>query len=394
LNRHDVKQDQPRVLLLIETSRGIDRELLAGISQYSSLHRSWSLYRKAPFYRTTSGRKSILSWLKGVHINGVIMREFEGVTEGILALGVPTIIFRHTERRFQQPCLLADERTIGKMGAEHFLDRGYRNFAFCGFNDMSWSLARGQCFLRRVGQAGFGVHLYQAPRLLSQKSWEKEPAFLAEWLKSLSKPVGVMACNDDRSEQILEACKLADLNVPEDVAILGVDNDELICTLTHPPLSSIALNARHCGFEAAQLLNKMMKGEKSGQRMISIKASHVVTRQSTDILATQDRQIAEAIRFIRMHGQEGIQVGDVGRAVGVSRRALQERFRQVLGRSIHDEIVRIRMETACRMLVETNMSVSEVAGSLGFSEIRYLTQCFRHIIGMSPLAYRKNYGQK
>jgi LacI family transcriptional regulator len=285
---------------------------------------------------------------------------------------------------------------MGKMAAEHLLDRGFKNFAYCGFEDMFGARSRGESFRRRITEAGFRTHVYKKPKPRGRRSWEDEQVFMADWLKSLPKPVGLMTCTDDRSQDVVEASKIAGVHVPEDLAIIGVDNDELVCELSSPPLSSIALNTQRSGYEAAELLDKLMsrKRIKMANQTIVVHPTHIVTRQSTDILAIEDRDVVAAVRFIRRNAREMIQVDDVVDTVAVSRRSLEQRFRRELGCSVLAEIKRARIDQVARMLVETNLSVSQIALALGYSGVENIARYFRSEKGMSPLAYRKLYGQK
>jgi LacI family transcriptional regulator len=281
------------------------------------------------------------------------------------------------------------------MAAVHLLSLGLRNFAFCGFENLCWSQARGEDFSKRIADAGFRTCFYSVPRLKIQRLWENEQIILVDWLKSLPKPIGLMACNDDRGHYVLEACQVAGLRVPDEVAVIGVDNDELICDLTTPPLSSIALNHEKAGYRAAQLLDNMMAGKDvDSKSIISLEASHVVARQSTDVLAIEDREVAEAVRFIHRHSSEAIQVSDVADSVVVSRRVLERRFREVLKKSVHDEIRSARVERASRMLVETDLSVSQIALHLGYPSDKHIARHFRKEKGITPLRYRKKFDRK
>ena len=218
---------------------------------------------------------------------------------------------------------------------------------------------------------------------------------MAHWLKSLPKPVGLMTCCDDCSQHIIEACKIAELHVPEQVAVIGVDNDELVCKLSNPPLSSIALNFERGGYEAAELLDKLMTGkEKMKNQLIKVEPTYPVSRQSTDILAIDDSDIAKAIRFIRQHCKEPIRVDNVVAAAALSRRVLEKRFQKILGRSVLCEIRRVRVEQIVRMLVGTNLPISQIASKLGYPSVDHIARYFRQEKAMTPLAYRKQYGPK
>ena len=384
----------PKVILLIETSREFGRGLLRGISKYSHLHGHWAFYREAPFYEEAGGLKRRLSRLKNWGADGIIMRENK-MTEEIIGMGLPTIVSPHLLGQIKGlPNIVGDDTAIGKMGAEHLLDRGLCHFAFCGFDDMFWSRNRGESFGKRISKAGFKTHFYKQPRSKVQRLWENEPTIMADWLKSLPKPLGLMTCTDDRSQHIIEASKIAGLHVPEEVAIIGVDNDEMICNLTDPPLTSIVQNAERAGYEAAELLDKMMSGKKASRQTIKVEATHIVTRQSTDILAIEDRDVVEALRFIRQHSKKPIQVSEVVEQVAMSRRSLEYRFRKFLNRSVQEEIRRIRIERVIQMLVETNLPVSRIAMALNYPSIEHISRYFRKEKGMSPQAYRKKFGQK
>lgn len=383
----------PKVILLIDTARAYGRGLLRGIAKYSDLHGPWIFYWKAPFYRESASKEVGLSRLRNLDADGIIMRE-QKKTKEILAMGLPTVVSPYREEFPGLPNIIPDDVAIGKMAAEHLLDRGFRYFAYCGFEDMFALRNRGEIFRKRIAETGFETHVYKEPKSRGKRLWGNEQTIMADWLKSLPKPVGLMACNDDRAQQVMEACKIAGLHAPEEVAIIGVDNDDLVCNLSHPPLSSVALNFERSGYEAAELLHKLMAGKKVANKKIVVHPTHVVTRQSTDILAIEDREVAEAVRFIRQHSKEPIQVRDVVETVAVSRRVLYQRFHKVLGRSPNEEIRRARVEQIVRMLIETNLPISKIALTLGYSNVAHIARYFRQEKGMNLQSYRKLYGRK
>jgi LacI family transcriptional regulator len=387
----------PKVILLIENSRTYGRGLLQGIVRYSRLYGPWSFYMEPEFYMESTGtvKEVSLSNLKALGADGIIMRDTRNLEE-ILTVGLPTIIATAIKEKIAGlPCILTDDEAIGKMAAEHLLDRGFRQFAYCGFGNMPpWCQRRRDSFSKRVSEAGYKVYIYKPPKSPDEYSWEKEQDYIGQWLKKLPKPVGLMACNDDRGRHVTEACKITGLNIPEQIAITGVDNDELVCEMSDPPLSSIALNVQKGGYEAAELLDKMMSDNSITDKEIVIQPTHIVTRRSSDILAIEDPEVAAAVQFIRENSRKAIQVSDVVYAAELSRRGLEQRFRKVLGRSIHDEIRRCRIEQIAQMLVQTNLTISQIAAALGYSGIEKMSRYFRREKGMSPLAYRKRYGLK
>ena len=386
----------PKVLILLDKSRTADRQFLRGIVRYSHLLSPWQVRTLAPFYRDPGGKLRVLSEAKSQQVDGIIANiDNAKMAKALILTGLPAIVIPIKERILGFPCIFDDADTAGKMAAEHMLSLGLRNFAFCGFENLCWSQARGEDFGKRIAKAGFQISFYNLPRLKIQRLWENEQIILVDWLKSLPKPIGLMACNDERGQYVLEACQVAGLRVPDEVAVIGVDNDELICDLTVPPLSSVALNHEKAGYQAAQLLDKMMVGKKvDSKSIISLEASHVETRQSTNVLAIEDHEIADAVRFIHRHSNEAIQVSDVADSVTVSRRVLERRFREVLNRSVHDEIRRARVERASWMLVETDLHVSEIVLHLGYPSDKHIARQFRKEKGMTPLQYRRKFGRK
>jgi len=379
-----------KVVLLINPSREHTRGLLKGIAKYSRIQGVWTFYRPLE-YRQRKDKRKLLPVLAAVKPDGILMREPVDI-EQIVRMGTPAVSFPYTREKIPGIAnVITDHIAVGEMAAKHLLDRGFRRFAYCGFDDWWWSRLRGEGLRKTVAQAGFETSFYKLPRAKSKRSLDKELPIIAEWLMSLPKPIGLMTCNDDRGELVIGACKIAGVQVPQEIAIVGVDNDRLICDLSSPPLSSIALSVEKAGYEAAALLDKMMADEKPPSYEIYIQPTHVVTRQSTDILAIDDRDVAEAVRFIRSHAKRAIYVDSVVDAVPLSRRVLEKRFRTILGHSIHDEIRRVRVELIVQMLAETQMPISDIADALEFPSVAHISRYFSKEKGMSPLKYRRLY---
>ena len=384
-----------KVILLIEKSRAFGRSLLHGIVQYSNLHGPWLFYMEPE--TTKKGREQPYKWIKELEVDGIIGYTWDSnLIKTIVNTGLPAMI-RGIEKPTQNTFrMVTDQVEISRMAAEYLLERGFKRFAYCGFDDLLWSQQRGENFRRIIAESGYRTYIYQQPKAKRLRTADKEQALIAKWLESLPKPVGVMAGNDDRSQDVLAACKIADLDVPTQVAILGVDNDELVCNLSYPQLSSIALSTESAGYEAARVLHKLMSGQQitKEEKELSIFPMHVITRQSTDITAIEDRQVAEAVNFIRKHPKDLIQVGDVAEAVSLSRRALEQRFRKVLKHSVHEEIARTRVNQMATMLTETNLPISQIARLLGYSYSNNISRYFKQQKGISPLHYRKKYSPK
>jgi LacI family transcriptional regulator len=391
-----------RVLLLFDTSGAASRRTLRGIAKYSMLHGPWVFFREPPFYiASTFGHTKITRKLpdtKTSDVDGVIAHiPHTKRWREIVPANVPAVISLHTVVESPNFCnFVTDDSQIGKMAAEYFIGKNFRNFAFFGYKNIFWSETRGQSFSERLAQAGFTVNILAQSGLEPMNTRFKKSGRLelGEWLLSLPKPLALMACNDDRALDVCDACKTVGLHVPHDVAVLGVDNDDLACELANPPLSSLAVNNEKAGYEAAALLDQLMAGKKSVKKQIIAIPTHIVTRQSTDIFAVADPEVVDALRFVQQHSTEDIHVDDVVKAVPLSRRVLESRFRKTIGRSILSEIRRARVQQVVQMLVETNLPISEIAKSLSYSGIEHIARYFRSEKGMSLIEYRRQFGQK
>ena len=385
----------PKVILLIEKSRAFGRGLLHGIVQYSNFHGPWLFYMEPEVNKKY--RKRPYDWIEDLKADGIIGYTWDAnLVKAIVNLECPAILRGLEKPTRNAYCILTDQIAIARTAVDYFLELGFRRFAYCGFDDMIWSQQRGENFSKIVAESGYKTYLYRQPKTKRLRTPDKEQVVIAKWLISLPKPIAVMAGNDDRSQDVLAACKIADIKVPSEVTILGVDNDELICGLSYPQLSSIALSTQRAGYEAAQVLGKMMEGQNvaENERQVSVSPLHVVTRQSTDIMAIEDKQVAEAVHFIRNHSNEVIQVSDVAEAAGLSRRTLEQRFRKVLAHSVHEEIKFTRVNQMAKMLIGTNLSISQIAWSLGFPYPNNISRYFKKQKGISPLEYRRKYAPK
>jgi LacI family transcriptional regulator len=280
---------------------------------------------------------------------------------------------------------------IAVLAAEHLMARGLRNFAYCGIASRTidpWSSQRRDALVEHLRRHGFRCHVYST-RYSPGQSWERLQEQLAEWLVKLPKPVGLMAANDARARHVLQACRRSEVSVPDEVAVIGVDNDELICNLATPPLTSIVQGTEEIGYRAAVMLDQMMRRRKRKTTHVTIDPVTVVTRESTDLVATQDAITANALSYIRQRAREGIQVADVAKHVGASRSTLDDRFRRLVGRTVHSEIQRTRLTAAQQLLVTTDLPAEEIARRAGFRNAQYMNVVFRRALRQTPGQYRR-----
>jgi LacI family transcriptional regulator len=384
------KHGNPKVALLIETARGYGRGLLRGIVRYSRLHGPWS------FYITPGDFEQVVPKMRHWGCTGIIARiATQKVARAILDCGLPTIALDLADEELQpgNPLskfseIASDSYRAAQMAAEHLLDRKFLHYAFVGTAGRVWSDRRQESFCERIAAAGFSPHVYSIPRRKRDRAWDQEQSILAGWLKELPTPLGLMACNDDCGREVLEACRTANIRVPEQIAVVGVDNDHLLCELSDPPLSSVALDAERGGYQAAALLEKLMQGRIRKPQRLTVMPLHVVTRRSSDIVALDDVEVAAALKFIHEHAMKPICIEDVVEYVQLSRRALEIRFQKAMSRTIHDELLRVRMERAKRLLLESDLPIPKVAMGVGFSAASYFVQVFSREVGITPARYR------
>lgn len=379
---------RPRVALIVETSIAYGRRILRGLAQYRRTHRPWSV-----FLEQREIGAAPPPWLDAWQ-GGIIIRSTSAdLAKRLKESGIPTVDLNDRYGSLGLPHIASDDVAIGRLGAGHLAERGFKNFAFCGFSDQLWSSDRLAGFCAALGQLGHQPLVYQSRWMGPQAlPWEAEQGALAQWLRSLPNPIGVMACNDMRAQHVLDACGQCNLAVPEEIAVLGVDNDEVLCEQCEPPLSSIEPDPERIGYEAGELLDRLMAGEDVGELERRIGPRTLVARQSTDILAIDDAGMAEALRWIREHACDGMEVKDLVRALRVSRSLLERRFRKHLGRSPQQEIRRIQVNRTKELLAQSDLSLERIAELAGFKGAPYLSVVFKRETGQTPGQYRRSVG--
>jgi LacI family transcriptional regulator len=376
---------RPRVALIVETSLGSGRDILHGIARYVREYGPWSVYHEPRALEEDAPR-----WLRNWRGDGIIARiQNRRIADAVTGTGLPVVDVLGLVPEAGVPLVHVDDRAIARMAAEHLLGRGFRDFGFCAISGATWSDARRRAFAEAVHEAGFTCHeCVLPPDARGQETWEKQEGQLEEWVKSLPRPVGIMVCNDPRGELVVEACRRAGVAVPEEAAVIGVDNDEPLCEICDPPLSSVMPDHRRVGYEGAALLDRLMSGQGPPEASTYVPPLGVVTRLSTDVLAVADPVVVQAIRFIREHACDGITIEDVLEQVPLSRSTLQRRFRTLLSRSVHDEIQRVRLRRVCELLARTDLPIEVVSDRAGFMHRQYLGEVFKANTGLTLAEYR------
>ena len=384
--RTDTRRRPPRVAVLIEASNAYGRGLLEGIHRYLREHDPWTIL--LPEHGRGLPPLEMLARWKG---DGVIARiETEAIARALGRLrrrhSLAIVDVSAARLLADVPYVETDDAAIARIAVDHFFERDFRHLAFLGDERFRWSGNRCDAFVASAG-AGKTVAVYEPPR--RGRSAAADDEAVEEWLVSLPKPVGLLACYDIRGRQALEACRRAGLSVPDEVAVLGVDDDAVLCGLSSPPLSSVIPDAIGAGRVAAELLEALMRGERLDRDEWLLPPVGIAMRQSTDVLAIDDEIVTAAMRYIREHACTGIRVADLVQAVGVRRRVLERRFTLRVGHTPHEEIARVQFRRVEQLLAETDLPLATIAARAGFRHPEYMTVAFTRRHGTSPSRWRR-----
>ena len=377
-----------QVAFISPEARHTSQLVVRGVAAYAQQVGTWNLF---VMEESTSDLPNFNAW----HGDGVIACfERPRVADAVSRLDIPVVgmegIVKWNTKFDHIPHVIPDNNAIGRLGAAHLLDQGHTQLAYCGLprkRFSRWATERGMGFRKRAEEAGVPCSMYTG-RYSSAQHWYQIEPDLIEWLRSLPKPLGLMACNDPRARQVLQACQSAEFHVPEDIAVLGVDNNDILCEVTRPPLSSISAGWYRMGYQASELLDRLMDGKKLEQNQILFKPDGVVARQSTNALAVEDADVAAALRLIRRRACQGIEVDEVAEAVGISRSTLYERFKTIFGRTIHAEIQRVKLQRARELVCTTDLPLKQIATQAGFATPEHMSRLFRQHLGRTPGEYR------
>jgi len=383
---HKSARRQKSVAVIVETSNDYARGILRGIHDYAHVRRDWAIYL------AEHGRHELDESFAGRwKFDGVIARIETELTARIIAsMKVPAVDVSAARLAPGIPWVETDDEAITRLAIDHLRDCGLQNLAFFGDPYYNWSTWRQQSFGRMLHDDGVTpAGIYNLPvRKEPRVRWWTYREAIRKWLVGLPKPVGIFACYDWCGQQLLEICRYYGLAVPEDIAVVGVDNDELLCELATPSMSSVVPNTFKTGAYAAELLDRMMNGENIPERKYAIEPMGVRKRVSTDVLTVADPYVAEAVAFIRKNGDRNIRVEDILDVVPLSRRVFESRFRRALNRTPHEEIVRVRTNRVRELLLATEMSLAEISEELGIQNSEYLSVFFKKVTGMTPKEYR------
>jgi LacI family transcriptional regulator len=378
-----------RVAVLIETSRDWGRDLFRGVARYY-------FDPNTPNWRVDfepRGYAEVMpSWIEKWQGDGILARINSRKMASVLLRKKLPIIDLRAAFDLGVPSVRFENKGFVRLALEHLRDLGLRRVAYCGLprgQDL-WIDDRGDEIARQAAHDGLAFHRYESKGGIRPNSQLKEERQrMANWVRELPRPIGIVACNDDRAHQVLEACQAVGAHVPGDVALMGTGNDEFLCKIAEPPLTSVRANVREVGYQAAEQLQRLMTGKRVNEACLLVQAEAVVPRKSTEMLAIDDAEVKQAVQFIRDHACERISVTHAITHVSLSRRRLEQRFQLALGRSLHDELSRVRLEHAQTLLSDTTLPMDAIARRVGIATSSHFCKAFKQRYGLTPGEYRE-----
>jgi LacI family transcriptional regulator len=379
-----------RILILIDYSSEFSRRLLKGLIQYSKDHGPWIFYRLPTYYKTLYGKEGIVKWAQEWKADAIIARWDHEGTNLLSTLNIPVLLQNYKERSSYFSNLTGDYIGTGEMAAKFFIKRRYRNFAFYGNKGVVWSRERAEGFRREVEKSG-GNYYYFESENLSGEEWGTSYIELDEWLLSLPKPVGLFACDDSFALRVSQICTINNIRIPEEISLLGVDNDELICHLSDPPISSIVTDVEKGGYEAGRLIDRMISGEIKEPFNIIIQPTRFELRKSTEKYDIENEYISQVVNFIEDNFTTDIDIEGLTGLVPLSRRNLEVKFKEEMGTSIYQFILSCRIDYFANLLLTTDRTLFDLALESGFNDCKNISRIFKRIKGCTPVEYRRKY---
>ena len=379
-----------KVLVLTDFSSNYSRLMLEGMIRYSREVGPWAFLRMPLYYLMIKGEAGVIDFAKKWHADAIIAQLRDVKVDLLEKLNIPIIVQNYRERSGIITNLTGDYYGTGVMAADFFLERGYQNFAFYGYRNVIWSRERGLGYKERIEKQGYTCHFLENNNH-DTTEWLYNTEIIAKWLQSLPKPVALFACDDYYAQQITETCNVFGIEVPDEIAILGVDNDTLLCNLSTPPLSSISLDIENGGYRAAKLLNQYLKKEINEIPDIVIKPLFIENRASTNKYAVSDLHIKKIMNYINDNFSNKITVSDIVALVPLSRRVLEKRFKTLIGTSVYQYILNVRISHFTKLLLTTDLYLPDAAIKSGFDDYKNVSRIFRKYKSMSPVEYRKLY---
>lgn len=382
-----------KVLVLIDSTTEFSRRFLTGLIQYANENGPWTFYRLPSYYKALYGESGIVERIKEWKIEAVIAQwEYEGV-DFLNQLDIPVFLqsYKNISGRFSR--ISGDYIGAGVMAAQFFAKRYFKNFAFYGNKNFFWSRARAEGYRREVERIK-GSYYYFESELLDSMQWSREHVELDNWLQGLPKPVALFACDDNFALQVSEMCKVNNINIPDELSLLGLDNDELICNLSHPSISSIVTDDENGGYQTGKMLQNLILNKNNVPFNINIDPVRIELRQSTEKYNISDNYIKTVIDYINENIRLNISIDKLAEIVPLSRRNLEMKFKEATGTSVYQFILDKKVDLISTELLTTDKDLLDIAIGMGFNDVRNVYRIFKKHTGYTPVGYRKKYLQK
>lgn len=383
-----------KIFLLTDFSSGYSRSLLEGIMRYAHEVGPWIFYRMPLHFRDIYGDEGVLRWAKEWGADGIVAQFGEINMDLLKSMDIPIILQNQKMRSKEFPNLTGDYYNTGVMAAKFFLEKGYKNLAYYGCNDIVWIKEREKGYKETVEKSGLSLITYEKAKNSENNEWHYSTSALSQWLKDLQKPTALFACDDQHALEITEICKIENIKVPQEIAILGVDNDNLLCNISNPTLSSIELDVENGGYETAKLLHRLIEKKANNTHDIVVNPVRIVKRKSTEQFVIKDKYIKEVITFLNENNINSIGVSRIIELVPLSRRVLERRFKEETSLSIYQYIQHLRVEKLAHLLQTSKKNLIIASEEAGFSDYKNVARIFQKIKGITPSEYRKKYYRK
>ncbi len=379
-----------KILLVIDYSSEFSRRLMRGLIKYSQANGPFIFYRLPSYYKTLYGKDGIVEWAKEKEADAIIALWDHEKTNRLKQLNIPVLLQNYKTRSDFYSNITGDYYGTGEMAAKFFIQRKFKNFAFYGNKGVVWSRERAEGFKREVEKAR-SKYFYFESENLRDGDWSESHVLLDKWLLSLPKPVAIFACDDNFALQISEICKMKNIKIPQEVSLLGVDNDDLICNLSDPPISSIVLDVEKGGYEAGRLIHQLIKKEKTEPFNIVISPTRIELRQSTELYNIEDEYIEKIVKHLLKKFNTEISIDDLSKIVPLSRRNLEVKFKNEMGTSIYQFILKLRIDYFSNLLLTTDRSLFDLALESGFNDCKNISRIFKRFRGLTPVEFREKW---
>lgn len=377
-----------KILLLFDYSSGFTRRLLKGLVQYSREFGPWMFYRVPSYFNVLYGKEGVVKLAKEWKANAIIAQcDYEGM-DLLKGLGIPILLQNFENRSSNFSNLTGDYFNTGVMAAQFFKQKNFKNFAFYGCKNVIWSRERAEGYRIEIEKIGANYYYFETESL-NESKWSDNYILLGEWLKSLPKPIALFACDDNFALHVSEICRIHNIQIPNEISLLGVDNDELICNLSDPPISSIVLDVEKGGYEAGRLIYKMITEETVDPINIVITPTRIESRLSTEKYNISNKYILKVVKYIEDNYASDFSIEDLTRSVPFSRRTLEVKFKNELGTTIYQFIQKCRIDHFSDLLLKTDCTLFDLAIKVGFKDFANISRVFRKYKGSSPIEYQQ-----